>query len=281
MTLNSLDGSFLKTPSKEDIHVVRSGEDQTGKSHTKKGFCLFCKESFNKLPRHFMARHSKEGLVVKLKKLKKKSGERNNLCNFMRNLGNLNHNIEVVKEKNGSFVVARSPEDEVSYRQYYPCCYCFATLTRSELGRHLKTCPEAPQEEKNKTHDFIIRSKVGWLSAIDKVTPEMSRLIASFANDEIATVAKSDHYICLFGQTLFDKYNDKRKMEAHVRNGMRELARLKIALIEETEDRKDDALVDFVNARDFDHLCKVVNRMAEKDQKPGAGRKNTFALKCG
>ena len=59
-------------------------------------------------------------------------------------MGNHEHNLNVVKKKAGRFVIQHRPKtDDVDYRHYVPCKYCFAYIAKQSLWKH--SCALAPE----------------------------------------------------------------------------------------------------------------------------------------
>ena len=70
-----------------------------------------------------------------------------------RNMGNHEHNLNVVKKKAGSFIVQHRPKtDDVVYRHYVPCKYCFAYIAKTSLWKHsYALSPDCNGDKRKKT----------------------------------------------------------------------------------------------------------------------------------
>lgn len=60
----------------------------------------------------------------------------------LRNLGNHQHNCEVLRQKTGDLVVSHQPTENVDYTAYIPCKYCYVYFAKASLWKH--SCPLAP-----------------------------------------------------------------------------------------------------------------------------------------
>ena len=117
----------------------------TDDSKAKLNYCLFCGVEVTKLYRHIKRKHKHEKEVEELLALKEidKKEYFKQVCSI-RLRGNYNHNMKVIKEKRGYFVVARRPtgiqKESVKFSDFAPCPHCFAFVTNHELSRHKKRC---------------------------------------------------------------------------------------------------------------------------------------------
>ena len=70
---------------------------------------------------------------------------------LMKNKGNYEHNMKVIQEGKGFFVVARSPNPEDSQRLdhtvYEACPYCYSFYSFVNIASHIRKCNFKPANE--------------------------------------------------------------------------------------------------------------------------------------
>ena len=255
---------------KEDIKAKKEG------SFFKVHYCTFCSKPQQHIARHLQEMHYDEKEVEELVKFPKKSKEKNKRLEYLKNRGAYEHNMKVIASGFGDFIVRRRPtDDDVSYELYKPCPHCWAFLTKKELTTHgNKGCSfrGLDKVKKKKLHQesdsLLLRNK--GLSA------EMASLITNLKDDEVTAIVKKDETMMLLGQMMFDKFNDTKRHEYHIRERLRELGKLLIKLREGKGEPERD-LKSFVNPTEWDFFCETVKSMCKSDGKA----RNTLALKLG
>ncbi|KAG9268946.1 hypothetical protein AMEX_G17980, partial [Astyanax mexicanus] len=109
-------------------------------SKQKRQFCFYCKKSFSKIARHLLMRHKNEPQVAQALSIPKGSKERLLLLGQLRNKGNYQHNIDVIREGNGEIVPKSRRRINKPMVDYFPCQYCLAFFLGNALLRHERTC---------------------------------------------------------------------------------------------------------------------------------------------
>ena len=67
------------------------------------------------------------------------------LFDRLKKRGNFNHNMDVLKEKHGSFVVEKGTGNSQPSTHFLPCEFCYGFYHKQELRKHLKRCVEKPE----------------------------------------------------------------------------------------------------------------------------------------
>ena len=137
-------GSAVASPDEAASNiVVMSTNNANRRKYDKAAYCYYCKMPQTKLSRHLKKKHSTEQDVECLL-AEENPTERNIALMKLRNLGNHHHNVAVVREQKGDFIVAYRPKDEgTDYRQYITCRYCYGYFVKDSMWKHL--CPLAPK----------------------------------------------------------------------------------------------------------------------------------------
>ena len=60
----------------------------------------------------------------------------------LKNKGNFNHNIKVLKKGYRELIVKRCPPGNVAYTEFIPCGHCLNFYSTVDLHRHVKKCPK-------------------------------------------------------------------------------------------------------------------------------------------
>ena len=90
--------------------------------------------------RHLITRHSKNSDVQKC--LQKEGDERLHQLELLKNLGNHEHNLRVMKKMSGLLKVRRAPKlgESSNPKDYLPCPMCFSWYLQHQLFAHEKVC---------------------------------------------------------------------------------------------------------------------------------------------
>ncbi len=246
---------------------------------TKLHYCPFCHKPSAKLPRHLRLCHGQEEDVLKMEEM-----PRNELDNHMRALqlrGDHLHNIQVLKQERGHFIVARRPKssETLTHKDFLPCPFCLRYLTKHQLSRHEKTgCKFKKLYEKSDTRigqqGLQQKSNILLMHDIGKLSPELQLLLSKLSNDDVATVIKEDSTILEVGQDLLNKQNQKKEQIPYIKDRMRELGRLLIEM-RKKPGNEGRSMKSFIRVDEWDFFIQSVKNIAfEKG-------KHTLALKLG
>ncbi|KAL1005187.1 hypothetical protein UPYG_G00055690 [Umbra pygmaea] len=123
--------------------------------YDKKHFCIYCMKPNSKIARHLERQHGHEVDVARACSFPKGSKKRSALLEELRNKGDYQHNILVLKEGKGQIVTWRQPPGNASVEDYLPCSHCLGFFLKSKLWRHESSCRPKKEEEKE------LRNNVG------------------------------------------------------------------------------------------------------------------------
>jgi hypothetical protein len=273
----------VKTTCEEDS--TSSDEDEPKKGITvvcssksgfkKTQFCTFCSKGQDKIVRHLEEQHSKESEVKMMKRAGNKTAEKKKLIGFLKYRGNHEHNLKVIDDGFGDFIVGRRPPNgaKVNYLHYAPCPDCLEYLTRTELYRHKKNgCKFISLHCKRSIRDrstaILLESK--------GINRELSIVLSGLKKDAVYDVIISDPTILLIGKFLMEGQVDHERMAAYYRERLRETARLLI-LLRKREGCQNRDIKSFITVCEFDNICDSVKKACLEDE----NEKNTLALKFG
>ena len=118
--------------------------------YDKRHSCFFCNKEYAKIARHLRQVHSNEEEVKTALSLPVNDKKRKNLFEKLGRMGNFNHNMRVLENKEGELKVVRRPTSETTSdpQNYLPCKYCHGFFMSNELCRHASKCPFIDEEEK-------------------------------------------------------------------------------------------------------------------------------------
>ena len=232
-------------------------EKCTRRDYSKKHQCYFCGKEVLKMARHLVMKHSDVPDIGNLPPVCKMGSEkadvrrkRNNTLAKYRNLGDFNHNIDVLCKKEGTFYVGRRPSTKNhSPSDYLPCQHCYIFFVKSELWRHTKHChfQTAPLTSDNSMKDakmdkdcisaakLLLQGAAGTKSVGFEINDDKfcNSVISALHQDEVSKAIKSDRLIILLGQSQFMKLGTSRA--GQVREKLRIIARLKLCLQKVTQ----------------------------------------------
>lgn len=195
--------------------------------YNKKQFCLYCKSSFLKIPKHLERKHSEEPEVQKLLIFSKGSKQRRVHLEYLRNKGNFAHNAEVLRTGKGELVARKQPREESQAQNYKPCIYCQGFFVKHAMWRHMQICKFKPVNPKpGKTR---VQALCAFAEPIPDGVPEkLWKLVNSMNQDAVAHAVKSDWCIMEMGKHLYNKHGFEVDKHEFIRQKLRELGRLRI-----------------------------------------------------
>jgi hypothetical protein len=166
--------------------VVIYQKEENDKSKNRRSPCYFC----GNVAKHIQAIHKVEPEVIKAVK-KRDRGDPAHLQRIVF-LGIFNHNISVVKHKEGMFFVARSSTKTHCEENYLPCCYCMQFIIKRELYRHCKRCKLKEDSDKS---NFAVDGRL----VLDGALLAESTLPKSL-NSKVLRYMKNDHLTRVLGK---------------------------------------------------------------------------------
>ena len=201
------------------------------RDYAKQHACFYCKKLVMKIGRHLQTVHREEAAVRKLSTAEKEG--RVSSMDRLRNLGDFNHNVDVLLSGSGTLIAGRMINhsgQDYSAADFLPCKYCLRFFNRKELWRHARHC-EATAEKPFCEKDIQAAGKlllqgagvgIGRFASAD---PELlNYIITPLQQDNVSECIKSDSLLMLFAQVLFARLG--RERAADIRGRLRYTARL-------------------------------------------------------
>ena len=239
--------------------LAKSQRCQRLQVYDKKYACPFCRKLVSKFAEHILT-HPSEPSVIRLTTVTKlgSSARRSEIAD-LRKRGAFLHNLEVMRNGYGRFLVQRqSTVKTLTPQDFRACPKCLGYYRRSVITAHFNKCAPTKTMSTIKEFNFSLRSA----DLDEKLTP-VTRLMK---DDAVTHVAIKDGLICEFGKKLYSRLLTKgtvTKTETYVSTKMRELARL-LLQVRSTKDRFDMTLDDLIYAENFQcvvdctiSLCKL------------------------
>ena len=228
----------------------------------KKHYCRYCGVAMEQIIRHVESRHNTEDDVKDLLNAEKKSVERARLTTLMKNRGNFEHNIEVLRRKQGTLIVVRSPPVVMSAGLYYPCTQCFGFFSKNDVWRH--HCVSEVKVTAKQCKTLL-------LTALNKESPILNTILQNMKKDEVTQVIKDDPLIRRFLNQQLDKYEDGGPTKiALIRNRTRDIGRLLHHIQKNNSDLRMCELQEIIVPERFDTVVRSVHELANQSENPAA-----------
>ena len=193
----------------------------------KRHFCPFCEQSFTKLKRHLLRKHQDEREMFSFLSATKED----KITEFkkLRNAGDHLHNIKVLKSGQGEIVTQRKlKNNESDSNQFVPCSICLGYFYKRDLWRHkCVTKNKIPKRQLVRSGQLLLPSNVE--------NEGLAAIFSSLRADNTSIIAKSDSLIKLYAEREFQKNGHDKDRHPHIRNKIKELARLLLALREKNK----------------------------------------------
>lgn len=225
---------------------------QRKKWQKKKTLCIYCEHEVSNFERHLQRNHRDQNEVNEFLALPKKSKERRQVIEIIRNSGHFKAYLSgEIKPK---YQRAKDVDAE-----YYPCSHCKGLYKRAYLCRHYKSCVAKPEKHTKARSAHLSKSQTLLACALDNTnTINKLRLRKEVLDimkaDNISLVVKTDILICSYGDNLLKKHK-RKQMAVVISNRMRELARFLIAFRTLKDDSKLQ-LIDAIDPRCFDAVVE-------------------------
>lgn len=223
-----------------------------------------------------MSQHKTEPQVISYENAKDRK-TRNKIILKLRNLGNHLHNSEVLKAGEGTIeVVYRNPK--VPYTSYIPCKHCLGYYNKSDLWKHVKCCP-LNVSEKTKGERHVAKGRLLLATKLQTSTA-LQRVVSVMVCDDVSLAAKGDWLIMSLGQQMLLKHGHDTHKHSHIRNVMRELGRLLVALRSRGASSQY-SLADFLHPRSFNQVVLAVKKVCGYDEGSNIVQIPSLALRLG
>ncbi|XP_067468322.1 uncharacterized protein [Thunnus thynnus] len=249
-----------------------------------KNYCYVCGKGVIKSARHLLTHADEEPEIAEAFALPKNSKERKKLLDDLRNKGNYKHNQDVLRNNSGELKLRRRPTSVlINAKTCMHCLYCKGMFQRKELWRHVARCP-------SKTTNSATGGKTRVLSEIalaespfsEKLTSDVWEMLLTMKPDEVALAVQNDYLLLQLAQYLSEKYVYNPNKHDYIRQKLREMGRLLLALREKSIFTIEDA----VKPENFYQVAEAVKDIAGFDEKmqcykiPGLASKIGHSLKA-
>ena len=277
---DSTDESDDDVPPKEQLPKVRvrlanttpNKQKPTQSLSHKIHFCKFCDAAMEQIIRHIETRHRDKPEVQRLANAPKKSEERANLTKLLKNHGNFEHNIRVLKAKVGEIVAVRAPTTPTPATHYYPCTKCLGFFSRGDLWRH--QCVVKEQASLKECRALLA-------TALNKESPILNKILARMKTDKVTELIRTDELIRRFMNIQLDKYeNDELKIPL-IRNRARDIGRLLKHIRENNPNLSHLGMKEMIDPDRFDTVVDAVNELAKKGATDAASHAASLPIKLG
>ncbi|KAL7639111.1 UNVERIFIED_CONTAM: hypothetical protein RMT77_010645 [Armadillidium vulgare] len=242
-------------------HTEDTGKIEIHQEGSKKQACLYCWKLVSKIGRHLVEVHYDKIEVKKIISMPVNSEERRWSLRKLRLEGNFHHNISVLKQKQGKFIVQKQikrkgspckPED------YVPCVNCLGFYFKRDARRHFANC----NVSENQIKASVKKGYQLLNSYVYELTKEISIFFGGMKKDEVTAAASQDDLIIGFVESMLNQ----RKNIREIRQQARLLSRFLIKLKEQHGEEYD--LKSFINPVNFDNLVRTAKSMSYAKDKP-------------
>ncbi|XP_073667997.1 uncharacterized protein [Paramisgurnus dabryanus] len=237
-------------------------------------YCYVCQKPQSKLARH-LEMHKTEAEVMEALSYPKRSVNRRRLLEKLRNRGNFQHNLEVLKNGTGQIKLKRFSKQS----KFIHCLYCKGMFSRKELWRHTRRCHFMPERA---SHESTKAKVLGLATTAQSVFSEsiskgVWKLLDPMRQDDITAVVRNDFGILQLAQTLYNKHGNDPTKHEYVRQKLRELARVLLVLRGDSIYTIEDA----VKPGNFYKVVNAVKKVSGFDEENHTYTAPSLALKIG
>lgn len=256
----------------QGVSVTRKKTATGKRDYSKRYACYICGQLVLSVPKHLeklIKEPKHKECATTLKSLKPKSRERREFIQKFRSSGNFKHNSTVMNTGAGHLILKSRPKEAVSPSHVTSCIHCGETYRKAWYNRHQRECRMKPQQQP----DLLQQHRLPALNLSKFMAPKrFSEVIKAefeenvykkIRDDDRGLAAKADPLIKTFGLELMDDLGEYDDPADEIRNKMRELGRLVLALKGINKDITclEDALTpDF-----FEDVIEATRQAAEYD----------------
>lgn len=246
---------------------------------TSKNYCYVCGAGVSKITRHFFTHADEEPEIAEAIALPKHSKERKKLLDLLRNRGNYKHNQEVLKNNSGKLKMRRRPTKSFSAKELMHCPYCKAMFKRNDMWRHAARChsrttPKSATEGRTNVLTEIALAESPFTQTLP---PGVRKMLLTMKQDDIASAVQNDFLLIQLAQSLSEKFENNPDKYEYVRQKLREMGRLLIALHEKSIFSFEDA----IKPKNFHKVIATVKHIADFNKKLQRYNKPSLALRLG
>lgn len=232
------------------------------------------------MSRHLEIVHSDEAEVAVAFQYPVNSRERLKIWKKLINQGNFEHNKDVLRMGEGQLTPRKRPSKSAQAKDFIHCLYCQGLYVKKWMFRHMKHCPERAASDKGSR---IGRKRIASRCALQTlgdlgVTDGFRSVLCDMIYDDITQVVMDDKLILQFGEHMFSQYGSNVKQHEHIRQHLRQLARL---VLEARKITPLNNLEDFFYPSSFRHMVSAVKVLAGYDSEKKTYSTPSLALKLG
>lgn len=249
--------------------VVDGGKS---KKLDKQHFCVFCGVAQSKLARHLFAKHKDEPELIPFLNANKSTKSKE--LAKLRNAGDHCHNLKILKEGEGTMVVKRKKSKEAQIKDFVPCHICLGYFHKKDLWRHKCVNQDI---EKGPMKQLVRKGRL-LLPVEGTDSDKLKEILATGKMDHVSILIKNDFLIKLMGERQCKKNGFDKDRYGGIRNKLRELGRLTIAIREATKEESGD-LARFLHPKYFRDVLAATRKVASF--KDGSVVNPSIAMKLG
>ncbi|XP_070174147.1 uncharacterized protein [Littorina saxatilis] len=257
-----------------------SGDGPKKKKKDKSHWCLVCGLSTTKLERHFNSFHRDESILVPLFHASRKDKKKE--LSKMRNLGDHRHNRKVWEEGKGEIVVKRkSAKEEKQVKDFVPCPECYGYFNSKDMYRHkcVKPCCKS-SKGKVVAGRLLLPAVPGSKITRDHDEEKLREILEHVKNDPVGMIVKTDITIRELALRETRKNGFDSDRHAYIRNKLREIARLVLALRKESGNQNGQ-LIDFLKPDMFSTIVQATRVLCEFSKESSDFKNPSTAKKIG
>ncbi|KAJ8311177.1 hypothetical protein KUTeg_011278 [Tegillarca granosa] len=273
------DSLVIPLQNKRNIVLLSPNRTEDTKRSNKYHVCVFCNRSYPKQPRHFEDVHFNESKVKEALSLRKHSKERKKAWLVLQNLGDYNHNVEVLKSGKGVLIpkyTTRKGDQSRKYQAYLPCKFCLGLYVKDELWKHQKRCGCNANDGKNVKNTPIQDGKLLLPPVLG--SKELHRnILMNMKEDDVKEKITSDDLILEYGRRLYEDHGHAIHRHPYISQKLRELGRLLIAANEENLNTLEQCLF----PENWELLLRSVKVVAGFSSENGTFKIPSLPLKIG
>jgi len=250
------------------------------KQTSPKNYCYICGKSFSKVIRHLLIHSEEVPEIAEAFALPVASKERKRIMNELRNRGNYQHNLEVLKNNSGELKLRRrSKVTAVSAKTFSHCLHCKGMFGRKDIWRHVSRCPSKTKSDTATGGRTRVLGEIALAESpfCKELPSDVRKMFSSMKADEIASAVQNDFLLMQLARYLCNKYRDHPSKQEYIRQQLREMGRLLLAL-------RKMSIFSIKNAIRPKHFYKVVEAVKDVtgfNEKMRSYNKPSLALKLG
>lgn len=215
------------------------GAEGSSKRRRSTNYCYVCGKAFTKISRHLKTHIRDEPDIARAFSFRKRSRDRKKSLGALRNLGNYKHNQQVLWTNSGTLKMKQKCGGLVNKKDVVHCPHCKGAFLRCNLWRHVRKCsgevPTLPRK----------------VLVVPDFPPPVREMLSVMKQDQITSLVQTDYLLAHLALNLCRKYEGSSDKHGYVRQTLRDLGKLLIAL-------KQKSIPNFKQAIKPKNVYKVV-----------------------